>query len=155
MIEGKYREAILLLAQSVPIIGKTGATIVDLADRYARIVMPLGPNVNHIGTMYGGSLFILAELSGGVIWYVSFDHERFYPIIREVDIKYLSPAATDVSLEVSLGEEEARAIQESADREGRCDWSMDLQLKDASGKVVSTVHGTWQLRKIQDKTNKR
>jgi len=61
MIDEKYRDAIHLLADSVPIIGKTGARIESLRDRYARIVMPLEPNVNHIGIMYGGSLFILAS----------------------------------------------------------------------------------------------
>ena len=148
MIDEKYRDAIHLLADSVPIIGKTGARIESLRDRYARIVMPLEPNVNHIGIMYGGSLFILAELSGGVIWYVSFDHTRFYPIIKEVFIKYRRPAATDVSLDVTLGEDEARAVQEAAEREGKKDWTMVLELKDAQGEVVSLVRGTWQLRKI-------
>jgi thioesterase domain-containing protein len=147
MIDGKYRAAIPLLAESVPLIGKTGVRITHLQDRYARIVMPLGPNVNHIGIMYGGSLFILAELSGGVIYYVSFDHERFYPIIKESSIRYRRPAVTDVTLEVRLGEDEARAIQEAAEKEGKKDWTMDLELKDEDGEVVSIVRGTWQLRK--------
>jgi thioesterase domain-containing protein len=147
MIDEKYRDAVYLLAESVPIIGKTGARIESLTDRHAKIVMPLEPNINHIGIMYGGSLFILAELSGGVIWYVSFDHTRFYPIIKEVTIKYRRPATTDVSLEVGLSEADAMDIQEAADREGKKDWTMDLELKDAQGEVVSLVRGTWQLRK--------
>jgi len=53
-----------------------------------------------------------------------------------------------VSLEVTLGEDEARAVQEAAEREGKKDWTMDLELKDAQGEVVSLVRGTWQLRKI-------
>jgi thioesterase domain-containing protein len=148
MIEEKYRDAVPLLGESVPLIARTGATITHLKDRYARIVMPFAPNTNHIGVMYAGSLFILAELSGGVIWYVSFDHTRFYPIIKEASIRYRRPATTDVSLEVSLGEAEAAAIQAEAEREGKKDWAMDLELKDADGAVVSLVTGIWQLRKI-------
>jgi thioesterase domain-containing protein len=147
MIDEKYRDAVPLLGESVPLIGKTGVRITHLTDRYAKIVMPLGPNTNHIGIMYGGSLFILAELSGGVIWYVSFDHEKFFPIIKEVSIRYRRPATTDVTLEVRLGEAEAAAIQEAAEREGKKDWTMDLELKDEGGEVVSLVHGIWQLRK--------
>ena len=148
MIDEKYRDAVSLLGTAVPLIGHTGARITHLTDRYARIVMPLEPNVNHIGVMYGGSLFILAELSGGVIWYVSFDHKRFYPVIKEASIKYRRLATTEVTLEVSLGEEEAHAIQEAAEREGKKDWTMDLELKDANGEVVCLVRGIWQLRKL-------
>lgn len=148
MIQEKFRDAVSLLGESVPLIGKTGARITHLSDRYAKIVMPLEPNTNHIGVMYGGSLFILAELSGGVIWYVSFDHTRFYPVIKEASIRYRKLATTDVTLEVMLGEAEAAAIQDAAEREGKKDWSMDLELKDAGGEVVSVVHGIWQLRKF-------
>jgi thioesterase domain-containing protein len=153
MIEEKYRDAVSLIGESVPLIAKTGVTITHLRDRYARIVMPLAPNTNHIGVMYGGSLFILAEFSGGVIWYVSFDHSRFYPIIKEASIRYRKLATTDVTLEVSLGEAEAAAIQAEAEREGKKDWTMNLELKDADGAVVSLVTGIWQLRKFPGQTN--
>lgn len=148
MIEEKYRNAVSLLTETVPIIAKTGVRITSLKDRYAQIVMPYEPNINHVGIMYGGSLFILAEFSGGVIFYVSFDHTKFFPLIKEISIRYRRPATTDVTLDVALGEAEAREIQEAAEREGKKDWAMDLELKDARGEVVSLVHGTWQLRKL-------
>ncbi len=148
MIEEKYRDAASILEQAVPLIAKTGVRILELQDRYAKILMPFKPNVNHIGIMYGGSLFILAEFSGGVLYYVSFDHARFYPIVKEVTIKYRRPAATDVTLEVRLSKEQSDSIQDAADKEGRKDWSMDLELKDAYGEVCSLVHGVWQLRKL-------
>jgi thioesterase domain-containing protein len=151
VIDEKYRDAALMLEKAVPIIEKTGVKIIGLKDRYAKIVMPFETNINHIGIMYGGSLFILAEFSGGVIYYVSFDSSKFFPIVKEVSIRYRRPAMTDVTLEVALEEEEVQEIQEAADREGKKDWVMDLELKDANGEVCSVVHGTWQLRKFPDK----
>jgi uncharacterized protein (TIGR00369 family) len=150
MIDEKYKDAPALIAQAVHVIHETGLEIVGLKDRYAKLVMPLKPNLNHIGIMYAGSLFILAECSGGILWYVSFDIKRFYPIVKEISVKYKRPATTDVTLEVQLSEEEARAIQEETDKVGKKDWVMDLELKDEQGQVCCIVHGTWQLRKYPD-----
>ncbi len=150
MIDEKYKDAAAFLEQAVHVIHETGVKVVELRDRYARMVMPFEPNINHVGIMYGGSLFILAEFSGGVIYYVSFDLARFYPLVKEVSIKYRRPATTAVTLEVQLSEEEVNAIQEAAEREGKKDWVMDLELKDDQGQVCCIVHGTWQLRKFPD-----
>lgn len=152
MIDEKYRDAVPLLEKAVPLIEKTGVKIVELRDRFARIVMPFEPNINHIGIMYGGSLFILAEFSGGVIYYVSFDTTKFYPIVKEVSIRYRRPATIDVTLEVSLEPGEVEMIQQAAQKEGKKDWTMDLELKDAHGEVCSIVHGTWQLRRFPENT---
>jgi len=150
MIDEKYKDAPALIAEAVHVIHETGLEIVGLRDRYAKLVMPLKPNLNHIGIMYAGSLFILAECSGGILWYVSFDTKRFYPIVKEVSITYKRPATTDVTLEVQLSEEEARAMQEETDKVGKKDWVMDLELKDEQGQVCCVVQGTWQLRKYPD-----
>ncbi len=154
MIDEKYRDAVPFLEQAVPLIAKTGVRILELRDRYAKILMPFASNVNHIGSMYGGSLFILAEFSGGVIYFASFNNEKYYPIVKEVSIRYRRPAATDVTLEVSLTKEEADSIGHAADLEGKKDWTMDLELKDALGEVCSIVRGTWQLRKFPETANK-
>ncbi|HHO76531.1 MAG TPA: DUF4442 domain-containing protein [Deltaproteobacteria bacterium] len=150
LIEEKYRDGAAFLEKAVRIIEQTGVKIVDLKERYAKILMPFAPNINHIGTMYGGSLFILAEFSGGVIYYASFDYTRFYPIIKDVSIRYRRPATTDVTLEVRLSPEEVEAIEDAADKDGKKDWSMNLELKDAHEEVCCVVQGTWQLRKFPD-----
>jgi len=148
LIEDKYKEAAVFLEQAVSIISATGVRIVALRDRYAKIMLPFEPNINHIGTMYGGSLFILAEFSGGVIYYVSFDHSKFYPIVKEVSIQYRRPAIEDVFLEVELTALQVDEIQRSAETKEKADWSMDLEIKDSNGQICSTIHGIWQLRKF-------
>lgn len=148
MIDAKYREGATFLEQAVSIIRQTGVKIVSLKDRYARIALPFEPNINHIGTIYGGSLFILAEFSGGVIYYVSFDHTKFYPIVKEVSIKYRRPATGDVFLDVELTPQQVEDIQRSAEYKGKQDWTMDLEIKDFQDQVCCTVQGTWQLRRF-------
>ena len=54
--------------------------------------MPLKPNKNHIGTMYAGALFTLAEMPGGVLFLSSFDNKAFFPIVKELTMKFVKQA---------------------------------------------------------------
>ena len=146
MIEEKYREAAKIAVSAVAAIERTGIRVVALRDRYAKMLMPLEGNVNHVGMMYAGSLFTLGEIAGGAIHMVSFDVTRLVPIVKEVKIRFRRPATTDVTMEVELGAEEAAQIQSEALEKGKADYELKLELKDASGEAVSIVSGTWQVR---------
>jgi acyl-coenzyme A thioesterase PaaI-like protein len=148
VIEEKYQKAVELGIDSVEGIKRTGIRAVAARDRYARMVMPLAGNVNHVGMMYAGSLFTLGEIAGGAIHTVSVDLTRLFPIVKEVRIRFRRPAVTDVTMEVALSEEEASRIQAEALEKGKADFALDLEIEDANGEVVSTVGGTWQSRLI-------
>jgi hypothetical protein len=148
MIEEKYQSAAELLVGAVEAIKRTGIRVVALRDRYAKMLMPLEGNVNHVGMMYAGSLFTVGEIAGGAIHLVSFDVTRLFPIVKEVHIRFRRPARTDVTMEVGLSEEEASRIQAEALREGKADFGMKLELEDEGGEAVSIVEGTWQVRMI-------
>ena len=148
MIEEKYRGAAELLVGAVEPIKKTGLRVVALRDRYAKLLMPLEGNVNHVGMMYAGSLFTLGEIAGGAIHMVSFDMTRLFPIVKEVKIRFRRPALTDVTMEVELSAEAASRIQTEALEKGKADYELNLELEDAGGEVVSIVSGTWQVRAI-------
>ena len=150
MIEEKYQKAVELGIDSVEGIKRTGIRAVAARDRYARMVMPLEGNVNHVGMMYAGSLFTLGEIAGGAIHLTSFDGSRLYPIVKEINIRFRRPAQTDVTMEVELSAEEASRIQAEALEKGKADFAMKIELEDANGEVVSIVEGTWQVRAIPE-----
>ena len=150
MIEEKYREAAELAVGLVEGIKRTGIRVVAVRDRYAKMLMPLEGNVNHVGMMYAGSLFTLGEIAGGAIHVTSFDGTRLYPIVKEIHIRFRRPAATDVTMEVELSGEEASRIQAEALERGKADYVLNLELKDVDGKVVSIVSGTWQVRRFPE-----
>lgn len=133
---------------SFPFIQRTGAKILDLDVGYCKMVMPFEPNINHVGIMYAGALYTLAELPGGPIYMTTFDVKRFYPIVKDMSIHFRRPATTDVTVEVRLDPEEAKRIQDVADAEGKCDFEWDTELKDAKGEVVARTHNVYQLRRI-------
>jgi acyl-coenzyme A thioesterase PaaI-like protein len=150
VIDEKYRDAAELTVGAVEAIRRTGIRAVALRDRYAKLLMPLEGNVNHVGIMYAGSLFTLGEVAGGAIHLVSFDVTRLVPIVKEVNIRFRRPAMTDVTMEVELAAEEASRIETTALEEGKADFGLNLELEDASGEVVATVAGTWQSRPIPE-----
>ncbi len=150
MIEDKYKVMAEYVETGIEGIKRTGIRALALRDRYVKMLMPLAGNVNHVGIMYAGSLFTIGECMGGAIYGVAFDVQRFYPIVKEVTIKFRRPAATDVTLELEMGEEEADRIQQEAEEAGKADFTLDLELKDTNGEVVSSVHGIWQIRKVPE-----
>ena len=150
MIDEKHRNAAELLVGAVEPIKKTGLRVVALRDRYAKLLMPLEGNVNHVGMMYAGSLFTLGEITGGAIHVVSFDMTKLYPLVKEINIRFRRPAMTDVTVEVELSAEQASRIQAEALETGKADYAFDLDLVDAGGEVVAIVHGTWQVRAMTE-----
>jgi len=150
MIDDKYKAIAEFSASGVEGIRRTGIRILEMRERYAKVLMPLEGNVNHVGMMYAGSLFTIGEISGGLIHGASFDCSRFFPIVTEVTIRFRRPAFTDVTLEVSLTRGEAEKIQKEAEEKGKANFTMDLEIKDASKETVALVHGIWQIRKIPE-----
>ena len=150
MIDETYKDLAQLSVELVEAIKRTGIRVTGLRDRYAKMVMPLEGNVNHVGMMYAGSLFTLGEFTGGIISGVSFDISRFFPLVKEVSIKYVAPVTTDATLEFSFTEEEARRIQDEADEKGKADFTLELEIKNASDETAALVTGTWQIRKMSD-----
>jgi acyl-coenzyme A thioesterase PaaI-like protein len=129
-------------------IKQSGLKIEALSDGYAKVVMPIAGNMNHVNIMYAGSLCMLGEIMGGIKWAVMFDVNRFFPIVKEFSIKYKRPATTDIFIEHKFSEEEAVRIQKEAETIGKCDYPMELELKDTDGQTVAVVNGVWQIRTL-------
>ena len=150
MIDEKFKAIADRALNSVEGISRTGLKIIELKERYAKTLMPLEGNINHVGMMYAGSLFTIGEFSGGIIHLVSFDYSRFVPIVKEINIRFRRPAITDVTLDVSFTKEEADYIQGEAEKNEKADFTLDLEIKDQQNEVVSLVNGVWQIRKIPE-----
>jgi thioesterase domain-containing protein len=146
-IEEKQRDFISYLEQAIKIIGKMGIRIEAFKKGYVKVVLPKEPNVNHIGTVYAGSLFSLADYTGGVFFFATFDHGKYYPILKAATITFRRPATTDITVEAVLTPEQVISIQKTADETGKSDWVMDLELKDTLGNTCAIVSGSFQMRK--------
>ena len=139
----------MMIEQGIAFAGRTEVKVLAMEPGYVKLMMPLEPNLNHVGTMYAGALFTLAELPGGAMFLTTFDVGRFYPIIKGMDIKFVKPASTDITVEVRLDMEEAAKIQEKANEAGKADYEWECELKDANGQVVCVTSNRYQLRSMK------
>jgi thioesterase domain-containing protein len=147
-ISDEYKDIVNYLEKAIKIIEKMGMRILDFQKQSVKIMLPKEPNVNHIGTVYAGSLFSLADFAGGVLFFSAYDLRKYYPLLKEVTITFKRPATTDITVEASMNPEQAEGIKKIADETGKADWTLDLELKDDQGNVCCIVHGNFQMRKL-------
>jgi thioesterase domain-containing protein len=135
-----------LTEEQIAFVQRSGLKAEVLEAGRVRLRMPLIGNQNHIGSMYAGALFTLAEIPGGALFLTSFDNARFFPIIKEMNLRFRRPATGDIWVEASLANEEIERLQKQATEEGKAEYVLELQLIDDSGEVVAQSRGLYQLR---------
>ncbi|MCX5828447.1 MAG: YiiD C-terminal domain-containing protein [Deltaproteobacteria bacterium] len=145
-MEEHYKAVAAYLESAIGIVKHMGLKVISMKERHVKLLMPLQKNVNHVGSMYAGSLFTLGEIMGGAIFVASFDIGKYYPLVKEVQIRYRKPALTDITVEATLTEDRIEQILKAIEEKGKADFNLDLELLDAKGEVVSLMHGIWQGR---------
>ncbi|MDG9926712.1 MULTISPECIES: YiiD C-terminal domain-containing protein [unclassified Pseudomonas] len=133
--------------EKIDFVRRSGLKAEELQPGFVRLRMPLAGNQNHIGTLYAGALFTLAEIPGGALFLTSFDVQHFYPLIKEMNLRFRRPATSDISVEARLDGAEIERIQSEAERAGKADYRLELQLLDTAGEVVAETSALYQLRK--------
>ena len=129
----------------VPILGAMGLEIVEASPGRAAARIPSGPNVNHFGVAYAGSLFSVAEMLGGIIGGF-FDVPGAIPIVKRQEIDFLRPAMTAVTASTTLSEDEQARVQAEATETGKANFELLTEVVGEDGTVVAKTHGFYQLR---------
>lgn len=137
------------LETGIKFVANCGLKVVELRRGYVKCAVPFAGNGNHIGTMYAGALFTVAEIPGGALFLSSFDMTRYAPIVKEMNLRFLKPAKADVTIEVSLSEERIAEISAEADAKGKAEFILEGEIKTADGTVVAISHGVYQIRSFQ------
>jgi acyl-coenzyme A thioesterase PaaI-like protein len=128
----------------------TGLRALELRPGYARCMMPLEGNENHISTMNAGALFTLAEITGGALFVASFDSARYFAVVVEMNIQFIKPADSAVTIEVSLDQERISRLREELLQNGKVRFELVGELKSATGVVVARSRGLYQIRKARE-----
>lgn len=136
-----------LTEEQIAFVQRSGLKAEVLEPGWVRLCMPLEGNQNHIGSMYAGALFTLAEIPGGALFLTSFDAQHFYPIIKEMNLRFRRPATGAIRVEARLSAEEIQRLQNQATDQGKAEYLLELQLTDDSGEVVAESRGLYQLRR--------
>jgi len=128
-------------------VERIGLQALIMEPRHVKLGLPLEGNSNHIGSIYAGALFTVAELPGGALFLTTFDVERFYPVLKDMTIRFRRPAFTDVTVEVALPVAEAERIAAEAETHGKAEFILNTAVRDADDRVVAETEGVYQLRK--------
>ena len=87
-----------VLHEEIPLTRAIGITVRELADDSILLHAPIGNNLNHKCTAFGGSLYSVAVLAGwGLIW-SRLHHEGLngHIVIQESHSRFLSPVTGDI-----------------------------------------------------------
>ena len=133
--------------QTVPFLARTGIKALKMEKDGIRLMVPLEPNINHIGIMYAGALWTLSETMGGAVFHVYLMAEGTFPIVKSLNIKFVKPAPTDCFCEYKMDAEKAKRIVDACEKNGKADYEISLELKDTNGNVVALTEGVYQVRK--------
>ena len=136
----------------IPILGAMGITVVDAGPGHATVELPAGPNGNHFGVLYAGSLFTAAEVLGGIIPQASFDLSGelagYVPLVKKAEIEFLKPGLGDVRASATMAPEEIERVRQEALGTGKSEFVVEAEITDATGAVVATTRALNQLRKL-------
>jgi len=134
--------------EGVKFIANTGLRVVEMRGGYVKCVMPFDGNKNHIGTMYAGALFTLADVGAGTLFLASFDATRFFAIVKQLDLRFLKPAKGDIAVACALSDAEMSALSTEVTLRGKADFVLESKLTGHDGTVVAESRGVFQMRKL-------
>ncbi len=134
-----------LIAASVPFTSRNGFSVVELREGYLRARLARKGNRNHLGTVYAGAQFLLAEIPFGAMALVEFEG-RLIPILRDLHIFYEQPGRTDLEVELTLDSERKARIEQDVAENGRAELLIELELKDTNGEIVARAEANYQVR---------
>lgn len=145
-------EATAYLHEVIPILGAMGIKVIEAGPGHGTVELPAGPNGNHFGVLYAGSLFTAAEVLGGLIpratWDLDGELAGFVPLVKQSEIKYLRPGLGDVRARATLSEEDVERVPREALANGKSDFVVEAEIVDAQGTVIATTRAVNQLRKL-------
>ncbi len=126
-----------------PFIERSGLELLHVERGRAVLRLPFEPNINHVGMVYAGALFTVAEVPGGVLFSSAFDGTRFYPIVGDVKIRFSKPARTAVTVDARMTDAEIERVASELDAVGKARWVLDQELVDTAGVVVARTSATY------------
>jgi thioesterase domain-containing protein len=131
----------------IQFVAHTGLRVVEMRGGYVKCVMPFEGNGNHIGTMYAGALFTLADIAAGALFLASFDAAQYFAVVKQLDLRFLKPANGDVTVECTMSEDEISALSTEVAQRSKADFILESELIGGSGTVVAESRGVFQMRK--------
>jgi hypothetical protein len=129
----------------VEFVERTGLKRIEERRGYAKLLMPLAGNENHVNVMYMGAFTVLAEAVAALPGISILDTARFFPILKDIYVDFHKSAASDVSAEFALSDEDIAGLLADLERKGSAGYIAEFPMHDAEGIHVATGRVTVKL----------
>ena len=111
-----------------------------IEEGHVKFIMPVeGLHLNHVGTVYAGSIYAFAEMCGGALFQATYGFDKWVPIIKASTIKYLKPTQLTLSCELTLTKEEIEEKMKPIVERGRGDYFLTLPICDIEGVQIAVA----------------
>ena len=129
----------------VPFVENTGMQKLVEERGFSRLLMPLEPNANHVEVMYMGAFCVLAEAAAAGPGISFLDTAKYFPIVKDIAVDFHRMAASDVTAEYRLSEEEIAGLLADLERKGSATYVAEVPMHDTDGVLVATGKVTMKL----------
>lgn len=133
------------LENEIPITKELKFTVQELSLEKAICSLPLSPNINHKGTLFGGSQYsgcALACYSLFLFNVRSLKEVTNNIVVSHAEISYKKPAHDDVRIEATWrSAEERQHFMESLRRKGKSRVSLTARVIDREDLLLTEFHG--------------
>ena len=112
-----------------------GLKVLEESRNTLKIALPLEGNANHLGGVYAGAIFTLAEFPFGMMCINRFGTTDIIPVVGEVTIRFRAPASGALTVELIVPDDEWDEIERETRAHGKFKIVKEIEVKDAQGKV--------------------
>lgn len=93
-------------------------------------------------------LFSLAEASGGFLASASFDSSMLVCIAEDISIRYIKPAISDITVEVTLREADIARIEKDAVLHGKAPLEFKCHLRNTEEEIVAITTNKYTMIQV-------
>jgi len=126
-----------------PMLSRMNLFFIESSANRCVVELPLEGSTNHVGTVYAGALFSLAEFPFGFMFLQRFGVDNIYPVVGEMTIRFTAPAMTNTRVTLEVSEERWQEIESATLSKGKYKIILPLELKDSNGTVVAKTDATY------------
>lgn len=154
MLEARTAEQLQrALRQELPLYASIGLAVDSLGETVQGSVPLSEHNRNHLGTMHAAALWAAAESIGGLAYFSRAEEiGSCWIAVREVTIRFLRTATTDIRARARFGDAQVQAIRRELQGSDKADYTLHVELIDAADTVVATAVGQYVLRRTTTAT---
>ncbi len=137
-----------MIEETSPWVRDSGLSAEVLEERHVVLRLPKDRHLNRVGSVYGGSLFMLMDNAGAALFACTYPLGRYIPVNKAMEIRFLNMGTTDILCELALSEKRAQEMLRAIDEKGKGEWVLEMDCRDTEGTVVAEATCRYFVKKL-------